>query len=442
MLENAFVKIVYYILSWKSKDGVVQRNEKMQSDRVAVVGGGIVGLCSALALQRRGASVLLIDPARSPLPASYGNAGHIAIEQVEPLASAAMLGSVLRRLTIFGGPVSLPLDQIGKWLPFALRLLVSATPQRFAAGKAALASLLAEAMPAWQRLAGSLEPRGLLVERGHAVVWHSQKAAAEGLRAWQGTDIGTARFHACGKDELAWLAQAMKEPPVGAVLFENTAQVADPAAVLAALDAAFLQAGGERRTSLVQAIALDDSAAKLVLADGERLCPRQVLIAAGVESGSLLAPLGLKAPIIAERGYHIQSSDHAWPSDLPPVVFEERSVIVTRFQSGLRAAGFVEFGQRDAPPDVTKWRRLQAHAAALGLPARGPWQHWVGSRPTLPDYLPAIGRAAQASNLFYAFGHQHLGLTMGPVTGELVAAMMAGEDTQVSLAPFDLQRFG
>lgn len=413
-----------------------------QNDRVIVVGGGIVGLCCALALQRRGEQVVLIDPARHPPPASYGNAGHIAIEQVEPLASAAMLRSALRRLTLFGGPLSLPLDQIGKWLPFALRLAAAARPGRFAAGKAALGSLLAESMPAWRRLAASLEPRGLLVESGHAVVWHSKSAAAAGLKAWRGTDIGTGRFHEAGKDEIAWLARGMKAPPSGAILFENTAQVADPAAVLAALDLAFRQAGGERKTALIRDIAVADGAVELVLADGERLCPRQLLVAAGVESGALLAPLGLKAPIIAERGYHIQSASHAWPADLPPVVFEERSLIVTRFSSGLRAASFVEFGQRDAPPDLRKWRRLAGHAAALGLPAQGPWQHWVGSRPTLPDYLPAIGRVKQAPGLFYAFGHQHLGLTMAPITGEIIAAIMGGEKPQLSLAPFDLARFG
>ncbi len=412
-----------------------------QNDKVIVVGGGIVGLCCALAVQRRGGSVLLIDPNRNPPPASYGNAGHIAIEQVEPLASLAMLRSVLRRLTIFGGPVSLPLGQIGKWLPFGFRLAAAARPERFAAGKAALGALLGEAMPAWRRLAASLEPSGLLMESGHAVVWHGERAAADGLRAWQGTDTGTARFHACSKEELAWLGRVMKTPPAGGIRFENTGQVADPASILAALDDAFRQAGGERRIALVRAIEIAGNSAELVLADGERLGPRHLVIAAGVDSGALLKPLGLQAPLIAERGYHIQTAKHGWPADLPPIVFEERSLIVTRFRSGVRASGFVEFGQRDAPPDVRKWRRLEEHAAALGLPAESPWQHWVGSRPTLPDYLPAIGKVSQASNLFYAFGHQHLGLTMGPVTGELVAALIGGQDPQIALKPFDLMRF-
>ncbi|WP_413991038.1 NAD(P)/FAD-dependent oxidoreductase [Labrys okinawensis] len=420
---------------------MVRQGEKTQADRTVVVGGGIVGLSCALALQRQGEPVLLLDPARSPPPASHGNAGHIAIEQVEPLASVATLRSLPRRLMAFGGPVSLPPTEIGRWLPFGLRMIAAARPERFAAGKKALSALLAEAMPAWRRLAASLEPHGLLKESGHAVVWHGQEAAVAGLRAWQRTDTGTARFHAASKEELAWLARVLKTPPAGGILFENTGQVVDPAAVLAALGSAFQAAGGERRTSLVQALELADGAAVLVLTGGERIRQRRVVVAAGVDSGALVAPLGLKAPIIAERGYHIQSTDHGWPDDLPPIMFEERSLIVSRFRSGVRASSFVEFTRRDAPADERKWQRLEAHAAALGLPARGPWQHWLGSRPTLPDYLPAIGRAG-ASNLFYAFGHQHLGLTLGPVTGELVAAMIAGGESAVPLAPFDLGRFG
>jgi len=413
----------------------------VEAEKTVVVGGGVVGLCCALALQRRGIDTLVIDPAHSPPPASFGNAGHIAIEQAEPLASPATLRSMPRRLALFGGPVSLPPRHADQWLPFALRLVRAARPDRFAAGRAALGSLLAQAMPAWRRLADSLDPGGLLIEDGHAVVWHDGAAALRGLKAWQGTDIGNARFHAASRDELAWLATAMRTPPAGAVVFENTGQVADPAMVLAALDDAFRQAGGARRTGLARGLAVRDGRAELVLADGSRLRPPRLVVAAGVDSGALMATLGIAAPIIAERGYHIQAAAHAWPAGMPPVVFEERSIIVTRFDSGLRAAGFVEFGRNDAPPDAGKWRRLERHAADVGLPATGPWSRWVGARPTLPDYLPAIGRVPQARNLAYAFGHQHLGLTLAPLTAEMIAAMLADERPSVAAAPFDLGRF-
>jgi D-amino-acid dehydrogenase len=123
------------------------------------------------------------------------------------------------------------------------------------------------------------------------------------------------------------------------------------------------------------------------------------------------------------------------------VVFEGRSLILTRFEDRLRVASFVEFGHESSPPDPRKWARLRRHLTELGVQLEGPVAEWMGARPTLPDYLPAIGVSRRASNLYYAFGHQHLGLTLAAVTGELVASLMGGATPVVDLTPFDLDRF-
>jgi D-amino-acid dehydrogenase len=322
-----------------------------------------------------------------------------------------------------------------------MRMVAASRPDRYEAGRIALSTLLAEAMPAWRRLSSSL-PRGdLLIEQGHFVVWQDPDAAARGLAAWRQTDTGGARFHAARSEELDRLAGVMARRPAGAIVFENTGQVADPAAVCHTLDQAFSQAGGERRRGLARAITITNDRAELLTQDGDRILPRQILIAAGVESGALMESIGARVPIVAERGYHIQAARHGWPIDMPPVVFEERSMIVTRFESGLRAASFVEFGHIDAPPDPHKWQRLERHVSALGLPVDGPFTRWMGARPTPPDYLPAIGRARQAANLFYAFGHHHLGLTLGPVTGEILAALMTDQPRAMDLERYAVDRF-
>jgi glycine/D-amino acid oxidase-like deaminating enzyme len=176
-----------------------------------------------------------------------------------------------------------------------------------------------------------------------------------------------------------------------------------------------------------------------VLADGTRAAPELLLVAAGARSGRLMAGAGHKAPVIAERGYHLHDPDTDWPEDLAPLVFEDRSLIVNRFRDGLRCSSFVEFARPETPPDPRKWARLRRHAAELGLPFGPKAREWMGARPTLPDYLPAIGR--RAANLAYAFGHQHLGLTLSAVTAEAVAALLSGRDPAVDLAPFDVERF-
>lgn len=404
---------------------------------MVVIGGGVVGLASALALARSGWSVRLVDNDPERRAASWGNAGHIAIEQVDPLASWATVRSLPRRRFGAGGAVSLPPAAWQHWLPFGLRLLRAARPSVFARGRTALSGLLGEALPAWQRLSASLDTPDLLRETGHIVAWGSAAAAEAGLRAWSQANIGTAAFRDTSPAELLQLPGV---PNAGAIRFLNTAQIADLGALDRALRAAFVAAGGTilpGRATLSAAggearLAVDG----VVVIDAE-----QLLVTAGVASGRLLAPLGHKVPIIAERGYHIRATDHDWPADLPPVVFEDRSMIVTRYAGCVQAASFVEFAGIDTPPDPAKWERLEAHVAALGLPLRPPFTRWTGARPTLPDYLPAIGRSARAGNLLYAFGHQHLGLTLAAVTGESIAALADDRPGAIDLAPFGLQRF-
>jgi len=199
--------------------------------------------------------------------------------------------------------------------------------------------------------------------------------------------------------------------------------------MLEALRAAFLRRGGVLEA---RGVKLDE--ARKAGAD-------LIVIAAGVRSRALMAELRHQVPLIAERGYHIQAADSSWPESLPSVVFEERAVVANRFLSGLRLTSFVEFTRPDAPADPRKWRALQAHAAALGLSLPPPLQTWFGSRPTLPDYLPAIGRSSRNPKVLYAFGHQHLGLTLGPITGEIVADIACGGTPALDPAPFAIERF-
>jgi glycine/D-amino acid oxidase-like deaminating enzyme len=405
---------------------------------VVIVGGGITGLACGLLIRARGIDTMIVD-APSPMPpASWGNAGHIAVEQVAPLASMDTLASVPRRLFMRGGPVGLPPRDIGTWLPFACRLARASVPARFAAGKTAMSSLLTRAIPAWRRLAAQAGAGEQIVEDGHFVVWESLRGARAGRAFWQHADLGAASVHELSRAEVKQLAGLLPTEPVDGLRFAGTARVRDPGLLCERLTRAFVEAGGEYRRARVARLQVDRS--RVCLEDGERIDAATLLVAAGVGSRRLLQPLGIRAPLIAERGYHVQADAPAWP-DIPPVVFEDRSVIVSRFTSGLRVAGFTEFAREQSAPDARKWERLRRHAAELQLPFVGPVGTWMGARPTLPDYLPAIGRSRHAGNLLYAFGHQHLGLTLAAITGELLAALACGESPELDLAPFALERF-
>jgi D-amino-acid dehydrogenase len=417
--------------------------ENFTAPHILVIGGGIVGLSCALNLRQRGLPVTLAAPGGMTGTASWGNAGHIAVEQVEPLASMGMIRSLPRRLFARGGPVSLPPGAIRHWLPFSLKLLGAARPASFRHGKATLANALSHALPAWRRLLDSIDARDLLIENGHFVVWENEASARHGRAAALRADTGTAQVRDVTAKELAAIRGLIDSPIAGGVRFSGSGQIADPDALAGALEGAFARLGGVLVDARVRELAkASDGTVSAVLDSGETPTADIIVVAAGARSGALLGPLGHKVPLIAERGYHIQARRTDWPETFPPVVFEDRAMIVTRFRGALRAASFVEFATPDTPPDPRKWERLERHAAALGLPLEEPVERWIGARPTLPDYLPAIGQSTLASNLYYAFGHQHLGLTLGPVTGEALVALIDGQPGPLDLAPFDLRRFG
>lgn len=402
---------------------------------IGIVGGGVVGLCTGIALLEAGHHVAIVDDDAEGKAASWGNAGHIAVEQVEPLASMSMVRSLPQRLFLRGGPLGFPPSAIAEWVPFGLRLLAAARPAQFRKGCEALAPLLAGSMPAWISLLERIGAPGLVKQDGHFVLWHGERAGREGRAAWMASNTGSAKVQDATDAERAMLSAVGKVPVADAIRFTGSGQIADLGDLRQALGNAFAQRGGKL---VAQRGELRTAGSRVEIAGVDA---EQVLVCAGVRSRELMKHLGHKVPMIAERGYHIRADASHWPADLPPVVFEERAMIVTRYRNEVQAASFVELGKVDAPADPRKWERLERHVAELGLPIEGPFRRWMGCRPTLPDYLPAIGRSTKASNLLYAFGHQHLGLTLAPITARLVASMVAGEQPELPLAPFDIQRF-
>jgi D-amino-acid dehydrogenase len=393
----------------------------------------------ALELQTRGHDVTVVEAAPDSMTASLGNAGHIAVEQVDPIASWKTIFSTPTRL-FPRGPVSLPSHSLRNWLPFALRLVRASRADQFARGRDALSTLMQDAIPAWRRRLMDLGTPDLMREDGHYVVWETAQSAAKGRLAWSAVNSSTAEFRNVTNDETRTLLELSQDRIQDAIRFKATGQIADLPRLLFRLRQIFVERSGHFKPSKIAALRRNSRNALCQTENGDELTADAIVVCAGVRSRPLLADLGLKIPMIAERGYHIQSQIHTWPDTCPPVVFEDRSIIVTRFESGLRVAGFVEFSDLDAPPDAAKWRRLEQHVMELGLPfgELANATRWMGSRPTLPDYLPALGHVRQTDNLFYAFGHNHLGLTLAAITSELMADVIGGKDAPKT---FSLQRF-
>lgn len=408
---------------------------------IIVIGGGVVGAASALRLRAAGFDVLLIDAGDERRGASFGNAGHIGTEQCDPWPSFANLVNFPRHLFAIGGPLDFRLGDIGLWLPWSLRFMAAAMPSNVRRSRRVLEQLLKEPIASWSRLFALAGTASMVKDVGHSVVWMSERAAEAGTAAWQRAHMGTASFRAMTSDELAKLGNGMRQTPVAGLRFSGTGQVTLPQAVREALMEAFKARGGTIAKASVSPVTTDGAGMRVHCSDGTVESADEVMISAGAWSGELMAQFGVRVPLIGERGYHLQTDTHAWPDDLPPTIFEERSLVVTRFTNGLRATSFLEFGRPDAPADPSKWQRLERHLRELGISFSDRPQRWMGPRPTLPDYLPAIGRLKSNPRVLYAFGHQHLGLTMAAVTAEMVEAIATNRQSPVDLEPLRVERF-
>lgn len=402
-----------------------------------VVGGGLVGTASALALSSAGFAVRLCDLGHETA-ASMGNAGHVAVEQCDPLAAPGAIMGAPARLHAFGGPIDFRLRDADLWAPWAARFALACRRRVFEVGRAALSGLCHEAIPAWRRSLTAAGAPELLRERGHWLVWESEATARRGRRAWRKAATGPAVIAPLSVEARDEIGDRLRVSIADGLSFSGTAAVTDPLEVLSALRAAFVRRGGVVVSARAAVSRVGDRVK--VEAGGERLIPDLVVLAAGVGSRPLMAALGLSAPLIAERGYHVQAPVQPWGAAARHVVLEDRSLIIAPLTSGLRASSYVEFGRAAAAPDPSKHRRLLRAVSELGLEGIGPWRLWTGPRPTLPDYRPAIGRPRALSNLVCAFGHQHLGLTLAAVTAEAVADL-ALERPRPDLWPFSPDRF-
>jgi D-hydroxyproline dehydrogenase len=412
---------------------------RVGKDEVAVIGAGVIGCAIAWALTETGRDVLLIDRAEpATAGASFGNVGHIATEQLQPLPSPQLLLGFWRELFPFGGPLDIPLRRIIVLAPWLARFARAAIRQR--EHTKYLAPLVECAADVLESKLDAIGRRDLLRRNGHYALWlgaNAHAAAAAQLRSTM--QLGIATAPAPG-DLLKLAAAAANEPRAAGLWFPQSAHVLDPALLARAFASASTQRGARLMREWVRHIRPRGDRIEIVT-DTSSLSVRTAVVCAGAWSPPLLASFGLHAPLEAERGYHVELPNQTALADAP-ILYANRSIVVTPLASRLRASSYLEFAGIDAPPDPRKPARLRATLRKLGYQCELDGPSWMGPRPTLPDYLPGIGRARGPHELFYAVGHQHLGLTLAAITADLVADLVAGRTPRCDVSAFDLRRFG
>ncbi len=422
------------------KTNKVTLNNRASNKRIAVVGGGVIGVCCSLFLQQQGFHVTIFDKHGLAEGCSKGNAGHFATEQVFPLADKALLKHLPRMMLDPLGPISIRLGYVLRILPWFMRFMGNMRSNKFFAHTEALKALNKVAIECYLPLIERAGIQHLFVKNGSLLTFEStdKKGVVDMYQAYLQQGIN---LQILNREQIVELEPNISSNVIWALYFKDVAHTSDPYLFVQGLAKLFLSQGGEFYQREVRSISHQDDGVRL-LTQQEAFHFDKVVIAAGAWSKSLIAPLGYRLPLDTERGYHLMLKQ---PNSLfRPVASAERKFIMTPMLGGLRLAGTVEFAGLEAPLNQKRAYMLYPQAAEIldVVPEIATQDScWMGCRPSLPDSLPVIGQAPFHQHIFFALGHHHLGLTQGAVTGQLVAQLVAGKATLMDVSPFCISRF-
>ncbi|WP_372624276.1 NAD(P)/FAD-dependent oxidoreductase [Falsiroseomonas sp.] len=414
----------------------------MQDAPVVVIGAGVVGVACALNLRRDGRDVLVLDPGGPGEGCSYGNAGSISPDMVVPMSMPGMLAKVPGWLTDPLGPLAIAPRHAPRALPWLLRWIEAGRMSRVRQSSTALRALHRPVFELYRELLGD-RYEGLLHGGGQLYVWRRTGATrsemiADALRAACGV-----RVEEIGVERLRDMEPALSPEYRRALFFPDNGRTSDPRGIVRTMAEAFQREGGAMRRCAATGFdtGADGAVRAVRTAEGPVTCAA-VVIAAGAHSGRVARHLGLRLPLEAERGYHVMLPD---PGIRLHHQISNREVgfSVNVMADGLRFAGTVEIAGLDAPPVAARAEALVRNARNMfpGIRTEG-HRTWFGFRPSTPDSVPVIGPAPGIRNAFLAFGHGHTGMTGAPMTGRLIADLVAGRAPAIDPAPYSATRFG
>jgi len=410
----------------------------MRAD-VLVLGAGIVGVSVAVHLQRRGRQVVLVDRQAPGRATSYGNAGLIQREGVLPRAFPQDWRAILAYARNASTDMHFHVTALPALAPFLARYWWHSVPERYRKTVRSYATLIAHSVSEHAPLIAASGAEHLVEKDG----WLSLFMSAEGRdkafaeAEWIEGEFGIAH------DRLSGAELRRKEPGVtadfaGALHWRDPWTVRDPGALVAAYAAHFEKLGG--RFVSGDAMQLGEIADGWALGD---ISAREAVVALGPWAGDLTRRLGYRLPLGVKRGYHMHfAPDAQWPLR-HWMLDAEGGYLMAPMAMGLRLTTGAEFARRDAPATPVQVERAERTARTrFAFGQRLEQKPWLGARPMTPDMLPVIGPAPRHQGLWFAFGHAHHGLTLGPATGRLVAELVTGEQPYVDPAPFSAERFG
>ncbi len=416
--------------------------DRNKQTELAIIGAGIIGITAAYRLRQAGFNVTLYDKDGISEGCSKGNAGHFASEQVFPLAQKSLLPQVPKMLIDPLGPFSVSLSYFPKALPWFIRFLNNMRNKLYNTNKKALKSLNSKAISSWESLLQETELTQLFHQQGSLLVFESppEVDAIEIQTQYKNEGINVELLNRAALDDLEpGLAKNIK----CALFFTDVAHTSCPISLSKALYSKAHELGVKFVQTEIQNI--ESIADKILLSTKEHTFQAdKLLIATGAFSKQLCAQIGFKIPLDTERGYHLMVDTLKQPKR--PIVSFEKKFIMTPMTDGLRLAGTVEFAGLKKPMNPKRSDVLLPSGSAIWptittTQSSEQEKRWMGFRPSLPDSKPVMGQSPKHKNIYFSFGHQHLGLTLAAISAELITQKISGKKTSISLKQYAIDRF-
>ncbi len=417
----------------------MSEDSKLRSS-IGVIGAGIQGVCISLCLIKKGFEVTLIDredPGKES--ASYGNAGHFSPYASVPTNRPDILVDVPTMLLSSTGPLALKWNYVPKMIPWFIKFIKNCSKKNMLHTTKYMHQILDLALPAYDELFEDINVSELVESKGIIYFWTNKDLKSRELEINMRKELGV-KQQLLTPHEIHDLEPHIKQIYHGGVLYPNARHTRNPKKVLLKLFDLFIKKGGHFEKQNVQSISFTTDNKPVIKTNLNFYNFDKAVIACGAFSKKITDQLGEKIPLDTERGYHVhfKGHDHLLTR---PVIFLNRGFGITPMEQGLRVVGTVEFGGLDNPVSKKRILNLVNNAKYLFPELTEHHDEWLGFRPTLPDFLPVMGPSKNYKNLFYSFGHHHLGWTLGAISGKIVSGMIAGENTNLDLSAYNSTRF-
>ena len=406
---------------------------------VAVIGAGIVGICSAYFLQKSGFKVTLVDHNKPGSMTSYGHACTFADYACIPVNSPTIFKDLPSLFLKQNGPLAVDFKYILKNLPWALSFLNNCRKNKVEYIASSLANFLSHSRLSYDQLFEEVDVSQYINNNETLYLYKTEKefqAAKYSIDLRKKNNVKIKKLNAAEIHEI--------EPNIAQVyfcglIFEGSRHTINPIKVSEKIFETFLQNGGSYINKKITLINNSVNGVTIT-SENNTFDFDKIIISAGSWSRELALMIGDKFPLDTERGYHVLFENEKKLISRP-VGWSQSGFYLIQIEEGIRAAGTVEIAGLQKNPNPKRLKMIESESRKL-IPTLGKVKStWLGFRPTLPDSLPVIGQSTKNKNVFYAFGHQHIGWTLGAVTGKAITELVNNRNPNFDLSSFDPNRF-